>query len=298
MTVSSMRTRLWRAVQWIVFRWPWLPLHWLSALLYHLARSRVVMIRKPLVWLFMRFIKPNMSEAQGEDPEAYANLDALFTRALKPELRPWPQAPQALGMPCDGRISHFGVFEQGTLIQAKEQSYTTAELLVTAQGDETFAQGGYATFYLGPQDCHRVFMPSPGRLLAMRHVPGHQISVDPWLVERVPRLFACNERVVSMFRDPDGVAFAVVMVGAVNVASVETAWHGLVSPRCQAPSHWSYSPKQDVVQLNRGDEMGCFHFGSTVVVLWAHDQWRFAPEIQQDDLVRYGQTLATREWPA
>ena len=289
--MSPPRDAPWRA-RWLALKaalFSAFPHAWVSAVAGGLARLEHPAAKDFLIRLFLWKYALRMDEAELEDPAAYPSLDALFTRALKPAARPWPARPDALAAPCDSRISQRGRIEDGRLIQAKGQTFTAGELLGDARDGARFAGGVYATFYLEPVDCHRVYMPAAGRLLAMRRVPGRQHSVAPWAARRIPRLYARNERVVCLFEDARGAAFAVVMVGALNVAAIEIAWHGLVTPAGRAIERWDYR-EREAVRLARGDELGRFHLGSTVVLLHAAADWRWDGAV--GEAVRYGQSLA------
>ena len=279
----------WHAAKAVLFSA--LPHAWISAVAGGLARLEHPAAKNFLIRLFLRKYALRMDEAELEDPAAYPSLDALFTRALKPGARPWPERPDALAAPCDSRLSQCGRIEDGRLIQAKGQTFTAGELLGDARDGARFADGAYATFYLEPTDCHRVYMPAAGRLLAMRRIPGRQHSVAAWAAQRIPRLYARNERVVCLFEDARGAAFAVAMVGALNVASIEIAWHGLVTPAGRAIDRWDYR-EREAVRLARGDELGRFHLGSTVVLLHAAADWRWDAAAAVGEALRYGQPLA------
>lgn len=277
-TGTSWRTRLLDLKAWGFYCFPH---SWVSAGAYWLSHIEIPAVKNLLIRAFVSLFKLRMQEAAVEDPEAYPTLDALFVRTLKPDARSWPEDPNALATPCDSRVSQFGQIEEGRILQAKGQTFTVDELLGGSHPE--FSGGRFVTLYLAPDDCHRVYMPADGRLLEMRHIPGRQFTVAPYAVERIPRLYARNERVASLFEDPDGVPFAVVMVGAVNVASVEMSWYGTVSPRRHSISRWQYHGERPQVTLRRGDELGCFHLGSTVVVLSAHPdrQWDSAVETRR-----------------
>lgn len=265
------------------------PHHWLSALTYWLSHIEVPAVKNLFIRTFVSFFKLRMQEAEIEDLEAYPTLDALFVRALKPDTRFWPENPDVLATPCDSRISQFGQIEEGRILQAKGQTFTTDELL--GGNHPEFSGGLFATLYLAPDDCHRVYMPADGRLVEMRHIPGRHFTVAPYAAERIPRLYARNERVVSLFEDPNGVPFAVVMVGAVNVASIEMSWCGIVSPRRHSISHWRYQDEPPNVELHRGDELGCFHLGSTVVVISGHQDRQWDSGVELGRAMPYGQPL-------
>ena len=265
------------------------PHHWVSATAGWLSRIETPAIKNFLIRSFVSFFKLRMEDAETESPEEYPTLNALFVRTLKKDLRPWPENPDVLAVPCDGRVSQFGQIENGRIIQAKGQTFTVDELLGGSHPE--FAQGRFATLYLSPDDCHRVYMPADGRLTEMCHIPGRQFTVASYAVERIPRLYARNERVASLFEDPDGIPFAVVMVGAVNVASIEMSWCGMVAPRRQLVSRWKYSGSSMNVELHRGDELGCFHLGSTVVVLSGHQNRLWDAAVETGQAVAYGQPL-------
>ena len=263
------------------------PHHGLSELSHRLAQVETPWIKDLMIRAFVRFFRLRMQEAEVEDPKQYPTLDALFVRSLKPELRPWPEAPDVLASPCDSRISQFGTVEAGRILQAKGQTFSVDEFLGGAHPE--FAGGQFATLYLSPDDCHRVYMPTDGRLLEMHHIPGRQFTVAPYAVQRIPRLYARNERVVSLFEDTDGYPFAVVMVGAVNVASIEMSWCGTVAPRRRAVTRWP--DISGPVELGRGEQMGCFHLGSTVVLITAHPRRDWAPGLEIGQPLKYGQPL-------
>ena len=291
--MSPPREASWRA-RWLALKtvlFSAFPHAWVSAAAGGLARLEHPAAKDFLIRLFLWKYALRMDEAELEDPAAYPSLDALFTRALKPSARPWPERPDALAAPCDSRVSQCGRIEDGRLIQAKGQTFTAGELLADARDGARFAGGVYATLYLEPVDCHRVYMPAAGRLLAMRRVPGRQHSVAPWAARRIPRLYARNERVACLFEDERGAAFAVVMVGALNVAAIEIAWHGLVTPAGRAIERWDYRERA-AVRLARGDELGRFHLGSTVVLLHAAADWRWDAAAAVGQALRYGQPLA------
>jgi phosphatidylserine decarboxylase len=191
-------------------------------------------------WMIRRFIAKygvDMSEAAQPDPRGYTRFNEFFTRALKPGLR--PLAATALTCPVDGAISQFGRIERDQIYQAKGKSYSSSALLACdAAQARQFDDGLFATIYLSPRDYHRIHMPCDGRLLSMSHVPGELYSVNPATARGVDGLFARNERVVCHFDSPHG-PFALVLVGATIVGSMETVWHGVINPpRSATVRHW------------------------------------------------------------
>ena len=292
--MDSADTPLWRARLLDLKAWAFqcFPHHWVSAVAYWLSRLDNPAAKNFLIRLFVSFFGIRMEDAEIENPEQYPTLNALFVRTLKKEARPWPEDSGVLAAPCDGRISQFGQIEDGRIIQAKGQAFTVDELLGHAHPE--FAQGRFATLYLSPHDCHRIYMPADGRLVEMCHIPGRQFTVAPYAVERIPRLYARNERVASVFEGPDGTPLAVVMVGAVNVACIELSWCGIVAPRHRSVKRWQYNGDTPRIELRRGDEMGCFHLGSTVVLL-SGQQGPWDPAVEAGQAVSYGQSLLLPE---
>lgn len=267
------------------------PHHAISRCAGWFAKSENPTIKNAFISWFCRTYQPDMSEAEIEDPLAYANFNHFFTRALKPGARPLDENPQAVASPADGVVSQFGRISEGRILQAKGHSYSLKELLGdNASGERDFADGEFATVYLSPKDYHRVHMPLAGRLTKMTHVPGRLFSVNAVTTEAVPRLFARNERVICYFDTAMG-PMAVILVGAMIVASIETVWAGLVSPARNSIRHTEYEHAKPI-DLARGAEMGRFFLGSTVVLLLPKGAIRWNSSIMPGDFVRMGQTLA------
>ncbi len=207
----------------------------------------------------------NMSEAANPDVASYLTFNDFFTRPLKPGARPLATADWIC--PVDGAISQFGAIERDQIFQAKGHSYSTTALV---GGDAAlaaqFEDGSFATLYLSPKDYHRIHMPCDGRLTRMIHVPGALFSVNPTTARGVPGLFARNERVVCVFESAHG-PFVLTLVGATIVGSMATVWHGMVNPpRVKQARQWNYD--NEAIVLKRGEEMGRFLLGSTVVLLF------------------------------
>lgn len=269
-----------------------LPQHMVSRWAGRLADSKVPWIKNRLITLFCDTFEPDMTQAEIEDPLAYASFNEFFTRALKPGARPFDTDTQAVACPTDGIMSQYGHIAAGRILQAKGRAYSLRELLADDdQAVKQFSEGEFATVYLSPRDYHRVHMPLGGRLTKMTHVPGRLFSVNAATTDAVPRLFARNERVICYF-DTDIGPMAVILVGAMIVASIETVWAGLVTPVPKRVRHVHYGHASGV-ELAKGQEMGRFYLGSTVIVLLprtAGASWdgQLAPGC----FVRVGQTVA------
>ena len=270
-----------------------LPQRLLTRLVYRLARVRTPWFKNALIHHFTRQFSVNMAEALERNPRIYPDFNAFFTRALQPGARPIAPGDRVVCCPVDGAVSQIGMADADALLQAKGQTFSLTALL---GGDEEqarpFLGGAFATLYLAPRDYHRIHMPLAGRLREMTHIPGKLFSVSPLTTRKVPHLFARNERVVTLFDTPAG-PMALVLVGAINVASIETVWAGAITPPLGATvRHWDYPPNgEGAVRLDKGAEMGRFNMGSTVIVLFGSGAVRWERDIKPDAAVRMGQRL-------
>ncbi len=254
--------------------------------------------RRTTQWLIRRFVRHygvNMSEAADPDLASYATFNEFFTRALQPGARPIADA--ALICPVDGAISQFGSIDHDQILQAKGHRYSTADLVGgDASLADRFDHGHFATLYLAPKDYHRIHMPCDARLLRMIYVPGALFSVNPATARGVSGLFARNERVVCVFETAFG-PFVLALVGATIVGSIATVWHGVVNPaRPKEVREWRYD-EQDL-RFAKGDEMGRFLLGSTVVMLFPPGPLRFSDDWVAAGNVRLGEAMAELEHPA
>ena len=255
-----------------------LPHHLLSALMLALTRVRLPLWKNWQIGRFVRRYAVDMSQARQPDALAFEHFNAFFTRALREDARPLASEASALVSPADGVVSQAGRMQSGSLLQAKGRHYTVHDLLGGDPADAAcFANGCFATVYLSPRDYHRVHMPVGGRLRRMVYVPGRLFSVSTATTAKVPRLFCRNERVVSLFDTEHG-AVAVVLVGALFVGCMEQVWCGVVTPPRGHRSVTTDYGSGDAPRLERGDEMGRFNMGSTVIVLSERDdlQWQVA----------------------
>ncbi|MFD1951232.1 archaetidylserine decarboxylase [Sphingomonas arantia] len=234
----------------------------------------------------------DMREAADPDIASYKSFNDFFTRPLRAGARPIAAADFVC--PVDGAISQFGAIDDHHMVQAKGHRFTTAALF---GGDAAlaaeFRHGSFANLYLSPKDYHRLHMPCDGRLVRMIYVPGALFSVNPVTARGVPNLFARNERVVCIFASPEHGPFAMVLVGATIVGSIATAWHGVVNPkRTNTPSEWTYADR-DIV-LKKGEEMGRFLLGSTIVMLFGQDVIAFNDSWAPERPVRLGEPMGHR----
>lgn len=274
------------------------PKHALSRLVGSFAAARAGWFTQLFIRWFIKQYKIDMSEAIHEDPRAYKTFNEFFTRYLKPELRPLlADKPELFAHPVDGAVSQLGDIKEGRIFQAKGHDYSLVELLGGDPRDaHPFKNGDFATIYLAPKDYHRIHMPCDGVLRKMIYVPGDLYSVNPLTVANVPNLFARNERVVAIFDSNFG-KFALVLVGATIVASIGTAWSDTVTPPRGAKVHsWDYPASGDnAIVLKKGDEMGHFKLGSTIVMAFPEDVIDFADDLEPGTVTRMGTVLGKRD---
>jgi len=242
-------------------------------------------------WFVGRY-NVNMAEAANPDIASYKSFNEFFTRPLKDGAR--PQADAAFISPVDGAISQFGPIERDQIFQAKGHSYSTTALV---GGDrklaEQFENGSFATLYLSPRDYHRIHMPCDGKLTRMIYVPGELFSVNPTTARGVPGLFARNERVVCVFESEFG-PFVLTLVGATIVGSMATVWHGMINPpRPGVVREWRYDG-DTAVNLKKGQEMGRFLLGSTVVMLFPKNTLAFNPDWVPTGAIRMGEMMGNQ----
>jgi len=271
-----------------------LPQHLLSRMMQAFTRIRFSPIKNVHIRWFAKQFNVNMDEAKEPNLASYATFNHFFTRELREDARPFPSTPQQLACPVDGAVSQAGAIVDGRIYQAKGHDYTLQSLLGdNPQLTETFKNGSFATLYLSPRDYHRIHMPCDGTLNYMSHVPGRLFSVNTASAKVIPGLFARNERVVTVF-DTEYGPMAMVLVGAIFVGSIETVWHGLVTPPSRHNiKQWHYDGSNEkAVQLKQGDEMGRFNMGSTVIMVFANPEVALSENIQAGAPIQLGQLLA------
>jgi len=240
------------------------PQHKLSRLIGKVAEAKTPWLKNLLINQAIRTYQIDLSIAEREQVEQYSTFNDFFTRSLKPDARPICSQADTVVSPADGILSQFGAIQNDQFIQAKGQRYTTSRLLGNDNAlAAEFSEGSFATIYLSPSDYHRVHMPWAGKLLATHYIPGKLFSVNQTTANGIPELFARNERLVCIFETNRG-KMAVILVGAMLVAGIETCWQD----HYPAATHASVNFTNEVINLERAVELGRFKFGSTVVLLF------------------------------
>jgi phosphatidylserine decarboxylase len=270
-----------------------LPHHILSRAVAVLAQCRIRWVKNSFIGWFARRYQVDMSQAAEPELRAYACFNEFFTRALRPEVRPLAPGSDTILCPADGMVSQVGPVEDGQLLQAKGRHYSVQTLL---GGDaciaEEFQGGNFATIYLSPRDYHRVHMPLGARLRKTIYVPGQLFSVNQLTSERVDNLFARNERLVCLF-DTDHGPMALVLVGAMIVAGIDTVWAGQAAPAAHGLLSTPYSSHVPPVELAAGAEMGRFRLGSTVIALFGPGMSHLSEGLCAGKTVYMGESIGT-----
>ena len=267
-----------------------LPHHALSSMMSKLTHCENKTWKNLFIKQIIKHYGVNMDEALEPDINAYLSFNHFFTRELKPGVRPLSTESNAIVCPADGAVSQAGDITDGQIFQAKGKSFTATDLLGgDAARAEPFNNGVFTTIYLSPKDYHRLHMPLTGTLREMVHIPGRLFSVNTATTNSVPGLFARNERVAAIF-DTEAGPMALILVGAIFVSSVETVWHGVVTPpSITEVQSWQYG--NDAPTLKIGEEMGRFNMGSTIIVLFGKDKAKWDAELKADKTVKLGELI-------
>jgi phosphatidylserine decarboxylase len=267
-----------------------LPHHTLSKMMSKLTHCENKIWKNLFIKQIIKHYGVDMNEALEQDINSFKSFNDFFTRELNPAVRPLTTTPNAIACPADGSVSQVGKINDGEIFQAKGKSFTATDLL---GGDparaEPFNNGIYTTIYLSPKDYHRLHMPLTGTLREMVHIPGRLFSVNTATTQSVPGLFARNERVAALF-DTDAGPMALVLVGAIFVSSIETVWHGVVTPpSITSVRSWKYHENAPVLKI--GQEMGRFNMGSTIIVLFGNNKAKWDSNFAAEKVVRLGEHI-------
>lgn len=265
-----------------------LPQHLFTQFIGCLAESRIPWVKNIFIKQILKHYKIDLSEALIEDLNAYPSFNSFFIRELKPGIRPIASAPDAIVSPADGKIAMIGQMKENQLLQAKGMYFDLAGLFGNDMASaKRFANGLFSTIYLAPHNYHRVHMPLTGNLVKTIYIPGKLFSVNRMTSELIPNLYSRNERLICLFETEAG-PMAVILVGALIVGSMQTVW-------MQEPIRGKQIITQDFsanpLTLNKGDELGYFKMGSTVITLFAHQTIEWAADLAANDDIQVGQFL-------
>ena len=259
------------------------PQHGLSRIAGHLAKSETPWVSRAFINFFLRAYDVNLAEAEISDPSQFTSFNNFFTRALKPGARTIAPDPLALACPADGTISQIGAIENGTLLQAKGHRYSISSLGQDLSAG--FESGSFFTVYLAPHNYHRLHLPFAGKLEATLAVPGELFSVNAITEDAIDGLFCRNERLVCRFNTDFG-PMLVVFVGAMIVGSIEAVWD-------QAPTPYDRPMVKEFsdITLEKGDEIGRFLLGSTVICCFPKDAVALDESLSAGTIVEMGQSV-------
>lgn len=266
-----------------------LPQHALSRLIARAAESKIPWLKNRLIERAIAAFDINIDEAASSDLDDYENFNSFFTRALKEGARPIDQDSDALISPADGAVSQAGPITQQRIIQAKGSDYSASRLLGDSEEAKRYTDGAFTTIYLSPKDYHRVHMPIAGTLMSTRYIPGDLFSVNDKTAQALPGLFARNERLVCQFDSELG-QFALVFVGAMLVAGIETVWGGFETPGRGAVRNADFSGRG--LRFDKGEEIGRFKFGSTVILMFQKDKIDWQDSFIPQAAVQMGEKIA------
>ena len=267
-----------------------LPQHLLTALIWRIARIRHVAIKDFLIARFVHLFDVDIDEVKLNVPADFATFNDFFVRELNDDARPVDAGDDVIVSPVDGTVSMADVIRDGSLIQAKGLEYTLSDLLATDLDQaRAYTNGMFATIYLAPYNYHRVHAPLDGEIVAARYVPGDLFSVNEATVARVDGLFRRNERLVLHFKTARGPA-VLIFVGALNVGSITTPWTGELKPRKRGVVDVPHLSQQSTT-VKKGDLLGWFNMGSTVIMLLPAEVCEWDGDLQPGATLRVGEAI-------
>ncbi len=273
-----------------------LPQHWLSSCMYRATRWRWPVWKDFIIGQIIRIYDVDMQIAEQSDPRSFSSFNEFFTRALKKSERPVDTTAHSICSPVDGAISQIGSIGEDVILQAKDKYFSLNSLLANDTNAATqFANGRFATIYLSPRDYHRIHLPIEGKLLKMTYVPGDLFSVNEATSKAVDNLFARNERLICLFETELGL-MAVIFVGAIFVGGMETVWQGEVTPAAKREIRiWDYSNSSNIkTNFSKGEEIGRFNMGSTVVLLHEKSGIEWSETLQAGATIQMGQLIGSK----
>ncbi len=266
-----------------------LPHHFLSHIVYQFMRIKNPQVKDLQITMMAKAFNINLSESKLKAPDAFPDFNSFFTRELREGVRKFEDGEAMLCSPVDGKVSQMGDIDGSSIFQAKGHSFTLQKLL----GDDqvlasNYLNGKFATIYLSPRDYHRIHMPCSGKLKRIIHIPGRLFSVAPYTVTTVPGLFARNERVACVF-DTEFGEMIMILVGAIFVSSMDTVWTGTITPPgAKKVTEIDLSNAQRSLDIEKGEEMGRFNMGSTVILLFPKDKVTLNDRLSAGSTLRLG----------
>ena len=265
-----------------------IPHHLMSRFTYIITRTHHPLTQY-LISLYVKIFKINLDECEDSNVDNYHTFCDFFTRKLKKGVHRIDKEKNSVVSSCDGRVLQFGNIADKSILQVKGKKTSIKELLSDDKElSSVYSNGSFLTIYLSPKDYHRVHIPFNGKLMKTLHVPGRLFSVADHAVECINNLYSINERLVCHFKNKESY-FSVILVGAINVSSIETKWKGEISPPMPKKLiSTKYGNKN--INFNKGDEIGMFKSGSTVILLFT-DKAKLSKELKLNQLIRVGNKI-------
>jgi len=227
-----------------------------------------------------------LNEAELEQPLwAYPSFNALFTRGVRPELRPIPESADQFFCPCDGKIQDIGQIKEDKLLTVKGIPYTVGSLLAGMES-RPFHNGNFAIIFLSPSDCHRIFSPQDGTIEEIVHVPGYRLLVHPPYQRKEFPVFTLNERVILRLKTPLGECVLVLVAGW-GVGNITLPLDRDFRPRLRRMNHKTYRPPLDV---KRGEWLATFELGSTAILI-TEPAGEVVTHVGAEEPIKYGQPV-------
>lgn len=270
-----------------------LPRFWLTALVYRIARIRNHSVKDFLIRRFVSLYDVDLDDVKRDTPSGFDTFNDFFIRELEDDARPIDPDPSVVVSPVDGTVSSAGAIKGNDVFQAKGLDYSLEDLLATdLQEARRYVDGHYATIYLAPYNYHRVHAPLDGRITAAHYIPGDLFSVNTATAANVPGLFRRNERLALHFEAEHG-PWVLLLVGALNVGSISTPWSGEIRPRKSGVVD-VIDLEEGPVDIARGDLLGWFNMGSTIILLTPADSVEWSESLKTGQAVRMGERIGSR----
>ena len=273
------------------------PQHWLTALVWRIARIRHTATKNFLIRKFVAMYDVDLDEVLQQVPDDFPTFNDFFIRELVDTARPVMGDVNAVVSPVDGTVSVASAIDGDSIFQAKGIDYSLTDLLATdLDSANAFVNGSFTTIYLAPYNYHRIHSPIDGKLVAANYIPGDLFSVNQATVANVRGLFRRNERLVMHFQTKNGPA-ALVFVGALNVGSISTPWTGEIRPRKRGVVE-SLNLSGHSTTIQKGSLLGWFNLGSTVVLLLPARNCEWHDDLKPGATLRVGEIIGTLSKPS
>ena len=265
----------------------------LTNIIYRITRLEKIVLKNYLIKNFIKIYDVNIQEIKTTDLTQFKSFNAFFTRELHINARTISKEDNVIISPADGKLSAFGDIQNNQLFQAKGHHYSLQELVGNNHPNiNQFIDGAFATIYLAPFNYHRVHAPLDATLTKMHYIPGNLFSVNQITTSRIPKLFIRNERLVCFFETSNS-EMILIFVGALNVGSITTPWTNEIRPSQRGEIVELQLAKNISTHINKGDLLGWFNMGSTVITLFPKNTCHWSEDIESDGHIKMGNKLGS-----